>query len=188
MGCCLFRLRDGNIASDHDSICKLAGSICPLRNVGLIKEISMTPETIFSIADGGVLICWILLIIAPRWRGTELAVHSIAIPFILGAVYVWLLWRVLVGGDLPGAGYSTLSGLARWYSSPVGVEIMWVHYLIFDLFIGAWQARDATSRGLSHWVLVPCLIATMIAGPLGLLLYLAMRLALRRGGYLLAKA
>jgi hypothetical protein len=28
----------------------------------------------------------------------------------------------------------------------------------------------------------------MIAGPLGLLLYLAMRLALRRGGYLLAKA
>ncbi len=148
----------------------------------------MRPETIFSIADGGIFICWILLIVAPRWRGTELAVHSIAIPLILGALYIWLLWRVLVGGGLPGASYSTLPGLARWYSSPVGVEIMWVHYLIFDLFVGAWQSRDAARRGLSHWVLVACLIVTMVAAPLDCLLYLAMRFVFRRGGYLLDTA
>jgi hypothetical protein len=148
----------------------------------------MRPDTIISIADSGILICWILLIVAPRWRGTEIAVHSITIPLVLGAVYVWFLWRVWLGDGAPGASYSTLRGLAAWYGSPLGVAIMWIHYLIFDLFIGAWEARDAARRGISHWVLIPCLIATMIAGPLGLMLYLVMRLVLRRGGYLLAKA
>jgi hypothetical protein len=148
----------------------------------------MRPETIFSIADGIILICWILLVVAPRWRGTEITVHSVAIPFVLGAVYAWLLWRVWVGGGLPDLSYSTLHGLAAWYSSPIGISVMWVHYLIFDLFIGAWQVRDAVRRGISHWIVVPCVIVTMVAGPLGLLLYLAMRIVVRRGGFLLAEA
>jgi hypothetical protein len=148
----------------------------------------MKPETIISIADAGVLICWLLLIVAPRWRATEIVVQSIAIPFILGAVYVWLLCRVLLGGGVPGMSYTTLPGIAAWYGSPAGVAVLWVHYLIFDLFIGAWQTRDAASRGISQWVVVPCLIAAMVAGPIGLMLYLAVRLVLGRGGYLLAKA
>jgi hypothetical protein len=148
----------------------------------------MRPDEIISIADGGILICWILLIVAPRWRGTELAVHSIAIPLVLGAVYAWLLWRVWVSGGLPGMSYTTLPGIAAWYGSPLGVAIMWFHYLIFDLFVGAWQARDAARRGISYWAVVPCLIVTMVAAPLGLMLYLVMRLVLRRGGFLLAKA
>ena len=44
----------------------------------------MSTETIFLIANNGILVFWLLLIVAPRWRVTELLVHSAAVPIILG--------------------------------------------------------------------------------------------------------
>jgi hypothetical protein len=145
---------------------------------------SMSPELIFLIANNGILVFWVLLIVAPRWRGTELAVHSIAVPVVLGLAYAWLLWRVWIGGEgAPGTNYTTLSGVMALFDSPTGAVMGWIHYLVFDLFVGAWIARDAAARGLSHWLVVPCLIATLMAGPVGLLLYLV----LRGGGFLLER-
>ena len=51
----------------------------------------------------------------------------------------------------------------------------WVHYLAFDLFIGAWETRDAAARGVPHAWVVPCLLMTFLLGPIGLLAYLAIR-------------
>lgn len=148
----------------------------------------MQPDTIFLIANNGILIFWLLLVAAPRWRGTEIAVHSVAIPLVLGLAYGWLLWRVWIGGEaLPGANYFTLPGVVALFASPVAAVMGWIHYLVFDLFVGAWQARDAARRGVPHWAVVPCLIATLMAGPVGLLLYLGLRSALGRGGVLLAE-
>jgi hypothetical protein len=56
----------------------------------------------------------------------------------------------------------------------------WVHYLAFDLFIGAWQVRDAQRRGIKHLWVVPCLLTTLVFGPAGLLLYFIMRYSLTR--------
>ena len=55
-----------------------------------------------------------------------------------------------------------------------------IHYLIFDLFVGAWETRDAQRRGISHWLVVPCLLATLMIGPVGLLLYILVRFASKR--------
>jgi len=149
----------------------------------------MSPELIFTIANNGILIFWLLLIVAPRWRGTEFAVHSIAVPLILGLAYLWLFTRVWFGGEgAAGTNYTTLPGVMALFDSPTGAVMGWIHYLVFDLFVGAWEARDAAKRGVSHWVVVPCLIVTLMAGPVGLLLYLALRLLLRRGGFLLDPA
>src|SRR6185312_1717822 len=142
----------------------------------------MSPELVFTIANNGILVFWLLLIVAPRWRGTELAVHSTAVPVLLGLAYLWLLCRVWLGGEgAPGTSYFTLAGVMALFDSPTGAVMGWIHYLVFDLFVGAWVARDAQRRGLPHWVVVPCLIATLMAGPVGLLLYLIVR----RGGFLL---
>jgi hypothetical protein len=51
----------------------------------------------------------------------------------------------------------------------------WVHYLIFDLFVGAWESRDAVRREVPHWLAVPCLLGTLMFGPIGLLLYITAR-------------
>jgi hypothetical protein len=51
----------------------------------------------------------------------------------------------------------------------------WIHYLAFDLFIGSWEVRDARRLGIHHLTVVPCLVLTFMLGPVGLLLYLALR-------------
>ena len=48
----------------------------------------------------------------------------------------------------------------------------WVQYLAFDLFIGAWQVRDARTQGISHLLVIPCLLLTFLFGPAGLLHFL----------------
>jgi hypothetical protein len=149
----------------------------------------MSPELTFAIANNGILVFWLLLVVAPRWRGTELAVHSIAVPLILGLAYLWLLARVWLGGDgAPGTNYFSLPGVMALFDSPTGAVMGWIHYLVFDLFVGAWEARDANRRGMAHWIVIVCLIATLMAGPVGLALYLAVRRLSGRGGFLLEAA
>lgn len=149
----------------------------------------MSPELLFTVCNNGILVFWLLLIAAPRWRGTQLAVHSIAIPLLLGAAYLWLLYRVWLGGEgAQGTSYFTVPGVMALFDSQAGAVMGWIHYLVFDLFVGAWQSRDALRRGMPHWIVVPCLIVTLLAGPVGLLLYLVARLLLRRGGFALEEA
>jgi hypothetical protein len=149
---------------------------------------SLTPALIFTIANNAILPFWLLLIVAPRWSVTKYAVHSALIPLLLGLTYAWLLWRVTLGGEGPqNAGFGSLAGVMALFSSPLAATLGWIHYLIFDLFIGAWESRDAQRRGIPHWAVIPCLLVTLFAGPIGLLVYLAVRAAFGRGGVLLAE-
>ncbi len=146
----------------------------------------MNAQIVFDIANNGILLFWVLLIFAPRWRVTEVLVHSAAVPIIIGLTYSWLIATVFFGGALPeGGNFTSLSGVMAFFTSPIAATAGWIHYLVFDLFIGAWQVRDAQKRGVPHLAVVPCAILTLLAGPIGLLLYLALRAALKRGGFLL---
>ena len=51
----------------------------------------------------------------------------------------------------------------------------WLHYLAFDLFVGAWEVRTARAEGIPHLLVVPALILTFLFGPAGLLLFLVLR-------------
>jgi len=148
----------------------------------------MDPATVFLIANNGILIFWLLLIAAPNWRGTRIAAHSIAVPAILGLTYLWLILSFWSGPVPQGAGYGSLTGVMTFLASPVAATAGWIHYLCFDLFVGAWLARDARRRGVPHWLVVPCLLVTLLAGPVGLIGYLGLRLSLGKGGFFLAEA
>ncbi len=50
-----------------------------------------------------------------------------------------------------------------------------MHYLAFDMFVGAWIVRDAIALRVSSLLVVPVLLATLMFGPVGLLLYIALR-------------
>jgi hypothetical protein len=147
----------------------------------------MTPETIFAIANNGILVFWLLLIVAPGRRGTQILVHSIAIPVVLGLTYIWLFATAVLHGLPTGASFSSLHGVAAFFSSPYALTAGWVHYLVFDLFVGGWEARDARRRGFPHIALIPCLIVTLLVGPVGLLLYVVLRRLLGKGGFFLSE-
>ncbi|MEZ6022955.1 MAG: ABA4-like family protein [Hyphomonadaceae bacterium] len=149
----------------------------------------MPVDAIFVAIHVVIAPAWVALIFAPRWRGTQLIAHSVAVPLLLGAVYGALLTAAIgFGQAAEGAGMSSLAAISALFSHPVGVLTGWTHYLVFDLFVGAWIARDAQRRSVPHALVVPALILTLMFGPLGLLLYLVGRSALRRGGWSLNEA
>ena len=138
----------------------------------------MTPETMFLICNNGVLPAWLLLALAPHWRGTQVIVHAIWIPGLLGLAY---LWAMLSGGPpVADGGFGSLAGVMALLSTPHAALAGWIHYLAFDLFVGAWESRDARRLGISPWLVLPCLFLTLMAGPVGLLLYGVLRLSLRK--------
>lgn len=137
----------------------------------------MTDEQLFTIANTSVLPAWALLAVAPRWAWTQRLVHSALYPLVLGVAYTAGLLASgagSAGGD-ESAGMGSLAGIYAAFGNPRTLLVAWVHYLVFDLFVGAWQARDAQRTGVPHWALVPCLFLTLMAGPMGLLAYLAIR-------------
>ena len=132
-------------------------------------------QTAFNLINASVLPAWALLILAPNWRWTERLVQSGLWPVGLGLVYVGCLIGAVLFGPEVDVDFTTIEGVSAIFSHPLGVLTGWTHYLVFDLFAGMWEARDAKRRGMPHWLLVPCLILTFVAGPAGLLLYFALR-------------
>ena len=131
---------------------------------------------IFRGVNLAALIAWALLILAPRWP----ALLSALLYLVVGglcALYAVLLISVLTG-VLPagngGADFTTIEGIRSIFSSDVGVVIGWTHYLAFDLFVGLWIARDADAKFFARWLQAPVLLATFMAGPLGLVIWLGL--------------
>jgi len=138
----------------------------------------MTPDFVFTVCSLGVMPAWLLLAVAPGWVWTQRLVHALWIPLLLGLVY---LTTFLTSPPMPeGGDFGSLAGVMILFTSPHGVLAGWVHYLVFDLFVGAWEVRDARRHHIPHLAVVPCLVLTLGLGPLGLLAYLGLRLALRR--------
>ena len=135
----------------------------------------MVPARLFHDAGNLVLPCWLLLLIAPRWRWTQRVV-TFVVPLLIAALYAWLLTQKWPAGG----GFGSLNAVAMLFSSPYALLAGWVHYLAFDLFIGAWQIRDGLRLGISRWLILPCQILTFLVGPVGLALYLLLKLVMRR--------
>ncbi len=119
----------------------------------------------------GAMLGWATLIFLPRHRLAHL-IAAVGIPLAIAVVYVVLIIRHLGGAE---GGFGSLSDVALLFSNPAVLLAGWVHYLAFDLFIGAWAVRDAQSLDIPHWQVVPCLLLTFMLGPTGLLSYWALR-------------
>ena len=131
----------------------------------------------FNGVNIAALIAWALLILAPRWPALLSAILYLAIGGLC-ALYAVLLISVLSGlipAGTGGADFSTIAGIRAIFASDPGVVIGWTHYLAFDLFVGLWIARDADAKFFARWIQAPVLLATFIAGPLGLILWLMIR-------------
>src|ERR1700730_9856441 len=129
---------------------------------------------LFRLSNMLVLPFWALMILLPRWRWTGRIMRS---PFVSAAPA--LLYAALVlprlGAIFPAVARPTLPGIATLLGSPEGATIAWVHFLAFDLFVGRWIYLDSQERRLSALLMAPVLFLTLMLGPLGFLIYLAIR-------------
>lgn len=129
----------------------------------------MTADMVFSAANMAALLGWIILglsvILRNTWLRDEVAGRWW--PLALAGVYSVLIFFFF--GTAPG-GFDTLANVQLLFTSPWLALAGWVHYLAFDLFIGALIARRFMEEGLPRIALLVILPATFLFGPLGLLL------------------
>ncbi len=131
-------------------------------------------ETLFSLSGALAMIGWAGLILLPRVRFVVHVLARLIVPLLIAGLYGFLMATHL--GDAPAeGGFGSLAAVSTLFTV-VGLLLAgWVHYLAFDLFVGTWEVEDAQRHGVPHLAVVPCLVATFMAGPLGFALYLAVR-------------
>lgn len=132
----------------------------------------MNLELLFTLCVASVLPAWLLMICAPGWKWTQKLLDSRILSVLLAVVYtvlVLVFWRDSAGD------FSSLAGVARTFETPELLLAGWVHYLAFDLLIGAWELKDAQKLEIPHSFLIPCLILTFVLGPMGFLAYCLLR-------------
>lgn len=140
-------------------------------------------QTLFGLTNLVAVAAWLVLVALPR-RPFALALVLYGGVAMLCFAYA-TMFVMLVGGfadpvrdagaPLPDLSNYSVEGLKTFFRSEGGLVLGWTHYLAFDLFTGLWIARDADAKGFSRLVQVPFLLATFMAGPLGLLSWLLVR-------------
>ncbi len=134
----------------------------------------MAPDTIFQLCSAIAMIGWVTLIItSPFILEVDKFLIGIIIT-LLSVVYAWLIFSSFNPGDMKSFG--SLDGVMKLFQDKPLVTAGWVHYLAFDLMVGIWIKRNSLKYGMPHWLIIPCLLFTFMLGPVGLLLYLLLRL------------
>jgi hypothetical protein len=141
----------------------------------------LDPTSAFSLAGPLVMAGWAALLVSlfvPPVRPYAWPTAQLAIPALFAVAYILL---ILEGMGAEGGGFGSIEEIRALFANDAALVAGWLHYLAFDLFVGAWIVRDGLARdiaGLKALLLVPCLALTFLFGPAGLLLYLLIRLPL----------
>ena len=130
-------------------------------------------DTWFSLAGALAMAGWVLLVVLPRSPLVTDRLVGLGIPAVIGVLYAGLILAFWAGS--PG-GFGSLEEVAALFSVKGLLLAGWVHYLAFDLFVGAWEVRTARAEGIPHLLVIPCLLMTFLFGPVGLLMFLTLRL------------
>jgi len=131
----------------------------------------MSLDLLFSLAGTAAMAGWLALAVAPlRYAFPRTVATGIALGIAtLYAALIGVYWSQGQGG------FGSLDAVARLFDTRGVLLAGWVHYLAFDLLVGAWERDEARRLGLPQLVLVPCLLLTFLVGPLGWLLFMAVR-------------
>jgi hypothetical protein len=128
----------------------------------------------FRVLNAIVMPWWLLWLIAPRSRWARRAASHGGVSVVLCGVYsVLIAWAIGSGGADGGLDFESVRAAL---STPVGFLAGWTHYLVFDLFVGAWILRESGRLEVEPR---PFLVFELMLGPIGLGAFL-----LRRAGRL----
>ena len=135
----------------------------------------MPLDTLFRIASTVAMIGWVILALAPLHRSLAVLAARLLAAILCGGYAAVLIHALASGHGSPGASFTSLDGVMNLLKTREAFLAGWVHYLAFDLFTGAWEAETAPAARVPHVVLLVCLFLTLMAGPVGLLVYLLIR-------------
>ena len=132
----------------------------------------MTPDNVFQLCNAVAMIGWLILIVLPNWHSSDKLVIGIIVT-LFAIIYTYYIVTNIAELDIKSFG--SLKGVTALFTNPLAVLIGWVHYLAFDLMVGLFIKKNSLKYGISHWIVIPCMLLTFMFGPIGLLLYLVIR-------------
>ena len=104
----------------------------------------MNASSIFSFGNSFVLIGWILLVFLPDWKYTQVLILNGVVVFF-SILYSYLIGRDI--GSFDPNSFSTLANVKALFQNGDAVAAGWLHYLAFDLFVGAYIVRESKIFG-----------------------------------------
>lgn len=148
--------------------------LCTHNGVNEASEVMgmvMDFEILFSLASVLAMSAWLTLLASPLIPQWSDRIAGTIVPVALSLGYLGLLLFPSSGGG----GFGSLASVIELFSHKQAALAGWVHFLAFDLFIGAWVCRTARQEGIKFWAVVPCLILTFFFGPAGFLAFWSVR-------------
>jgi hypothetical protein len=128
----------------------------------------MNASSIFPFCNSFVLVGWILLIILPNWRYTQaMILHGVIVLFAI--LYTYLFGKDI--GSFDPNSFSALANVKALFQNDNAVAAGWLHYLAFDLFVGAYIVKESQKLGISRWIYTLILPFTFMFGPVGYLIF-----------------
>jgi len=136
----------------------------------------MSPEDYFSMVGPAAMTGWAILVLGPRRFAALNAVPLWIIPVGLSVVYSVLVLTWLSSAE---GGFDSLASVALLFENEWALLAGWVHYLAFDLFVGAVMAARMDRMGVDRLIQAPILICIFMLGPLGFVIAALTEYALR---------
>lgn len=124
-----------------------------------------------------ILPTWMLCVFLPRWKHTPTL--TLIFPIVHAIIYTLGVISTIVYADdnSPDIDFSSLDGIVELFKDPSGVFVGWVHYCVYDALVGRWLTIDSVERDASTLVhvtvIVPTLFMSLMFGPMGWLIYIA---------------
>lgn len=132
----------------------------------------MQAAEIFSICNKVILLGWVLLIFLPNWKYTQaIILNGLIVTF--AALYSFIILKDI--GNFNPDSFSTLAKVKALFQNDDAVAAGWIHYLAFDLFVGAYIVRKSKEIQLSRVLYTICLPFTFMFGPMGYLLFVVFK-------------
>ena len=128
----------------------------------------MNDELVFSLVGLLSMSGWATLIASPfipRWSDR---IAGTIIPVLLAILYLAI---ALTTPTQEGGGFGTFAEVTLLFSNPGALLAGWVHFLAFDLLVGAWACRTGRREGMGFGWVLPCLPVIFMFGPGGFLAF-----------------
>ena len=139
----------------------------------------LTFENIYLWTNFGILPFWLMMIIIPNSKATQILVNSIILPLILSATYVYVVYQAILL-DEPLLDifklYLSSDNLYTVFATENFLLIFWIHFIALNLFLGSWVSRDGVKYNIPQRLVLIPLILIYFTGPLGLVLYWLLRI------------
>ena len=139
----------------------------------------LTFNNIYLWTNFGLLPFWLMLIIIPRSKVTQIFINSVILPLILSTAYVYVIYQSILL-DEPIFDifklYLSLDNLYTVFATESFLLVFWLHFLTLNLFLGSWVSRDGIKHNISRSLVFFPLILIYFTGPLGLVLYWLIRI------------